>query len=224
MSGILFLVFFLQSYNLEGGIMEDSKKELSASELLEGVYNKLTEGARSIELSSETKAEIADDSDHHRTRVGYTAYESVSVLMVDNTMWMLGLGKTCGSYPADPYDRDIVAIQILDSNELSDADIDVKACNAFGDNIYFKNSLVYSMADGQLGVKEKGFFGEIIIRSLNKEINNFISRPLDVDNSRFYMDMSPVVKATVLYKPEFVDFLSKTFFVILKEKSVQKPQ
>lgn len=201
--------------------MEDSKKGLSASELMEGVYTALVEGGRSIKFSSEAKAEIAEDSDYHRIRIGYTAYDSVTILKLDDkNSWMIGLGHACGSYPAEPYDCDIVAVQIVGDDMLSDTDIDKKAHDVFEDNFYFKNSLIYAMADGQLGVKEKGIFGEMIIESLNKEINNFISQPLEFDGDRFYLDMRPVVKSAVLYKPEFVNFLYETFLSILRKKSV----
>jgi hypothetical protein len=55
--------------------------------------------------------EIARDSDWHRTKVGYMGYETAGLFEFGGSIWIVGRGEACGSYPADPYDSDILALE-----------------------------------------------------------------------------------------------------------------
>lgn len=190
------------------------KQGLSARELLEGVYNTLKDGGREIKLPSKAMAEIANDSDHHRTRIGYTGYESATLLKVGDKEWVVAFGIKCGSYPADPYNCDIAAVQ-LSGNGKFDKEIAVEIYDSLKENSYFLSSLIYAMADGQLAISKDGQFGQKVLESLRPKVQKFIARDLEIDSRCATMDLRPLVKSAVQYKPEFVAFIHDTLRAVL---------
>ncbi|MBI4154995.1 hypothetical protein HY498_02840 [Candidatus Woesearchaeota archaeon] len=58
--------------------MSDKVKGLNVRELLKNTYSRLSErhNPQEIVIPNRALAEIANDSDWHRTRVGYMGYES----------------------------------------------------------------------------------------------------------------------------------------------------
>lgn len=190
------------------------KQGLSARELLKGVYNTLKDGGREIKLPSKAMAEIANDSDWHRTRVGYTGYESAILLKVGEKEWTVAFGTACGSYPADPYNCDIAAVSVS-TNGKSNKEIVKEIHGALEKGSYFRNSLIYAMADGQLAINKDGRFDQKVLELLGPRVQEFIAQDLETDSRYFTMDLRPVVKSAVQYKPEFVVFLSDTFRTVL---------
>ena len=190
------------------------KQGLSVRELLESVYNALKDGGREIKLPSKAMAEIANDSDWHRTRVGYTGYESATLLKADDKEWAMAFGTKCGSYPADPYNCDIATVQ-LSGNGKSDEEVAVEIHDSLEGNSYFRNSLIYAMADGQLAISKDEQFGQKVLESLRPKVQEFIAQDLETDSRYFTMDLRPVVESAVQYKPEFVFFLRDTLRTVL---------
>jgi len=205
--------------NRKGSVEVTKEKEkkaggLSARELLEAVYNLLKKDGREIKLSLKAVAKIADDSDGHRTRIGYTGYESAAILKVADREWILAFGTKCGQYPADPYNCDIVAMRAnLDGKTDKEAEPEIH--QALERNTCFHHSLAYAMADGTLALNQNGCFCDKVIELLRPKIEEFIARDLEVDPNCFTMDLRPVVKSAVQYKPEFIDFLRDTFLTVL---------
>lgn len=190
------------------------KQGLSARELLEGAYNALKKGGKEIKLPSKATAEIANDSDWHRTRIGYTGYESATLLKIGNKEWVVAFGTKCGSYPADPYNCDIVAVQLSGDGKPNE-EVVSEIHDALEGNSYFRHSLIYAMADGQLALNKDGRFGQKVLALLRPKVQEFIAQELETDSRYFTMDLRPVVKSTVQYKPEFVGFLCDTLRIVL---------
>ena len=191
------------------------KQGLSVRELLESVYNALKDGGREIKLPAKAMAKIADDSDWHRTRVGYTGYESATLLKVgDKEEWTVAFGTKCGSYPSYPYNCDIAAVQ-LSGNGKSDEEVAVEIYNSLEGNIYFRNSLIYANDDGRLAISKNMQFGQKVLELLRPKVQEFISQDLETDSRYLTMDLRPVVKSAVQYKPEFVVFLCDTLRTVL---------
>jgi hypothetical protein len=71
------------------------------------------------------------------------------------------------------------------------------------------------MEDGNLMVKEKGRFGQKVLALLRPKVCEFIAKKLEVDSEYCMLNGRPVVKSPVQYKPELVDFLTKSFLDIL---------
>ena len=182
---------------------------LSARELLTETFNDLRSKLRGkvVNLSSKATAEIANDSDWHRTRIGYTGYESA--VLVDNIskQWAIAFGNKCGSYPADPYNCDIAAVPVSTDGK-SEEQVAKEVHEALEGNSYFRNSLIYAMADGKLAVSREGRFGQRVLELLRPKVQEFIAQDLETDSRYFTMDLRPVVKSDVRYKREFVAFLS----------------
>ncbi len=192
------------------------KQGLSARQLLEEVYNSLKDklDGREIKLPSKAMAEIADDSDWHRTRIGYTGYETAMLLKADGKEWAVAFGIKCGSYPADPYNCDITAVPVS-TNGKPNEEIAKEIHKALEGGSYFRNSLIYAMADGQLAISKNGRFGQKVLELLKPKVQEFIAQNLGIDSRYFTMDLRPVVKSAVQYKPEFTVFLFDTLRVVL---------
>jgi len=193
------------------------KQGLSARQLLEGVYNSLKDklNGREIKLPSKAMAVIADDSDWHRIRIGYTSYESAVLLKVGNKEWAVAFGTKGGDYPADPYNCDIAAVQFSGSGK-SDEQVAVEVHDALEGNSCFRNSLIYAMADGQLAINKKEPFGQKVLELLRPKVQEFTAQDLEIDSRFFIMDpRRPVVKSAVQYKPEFVVFLYEILRTVL---------
>jgi len=187
---------------------------LSARELLEGVYNTFKKNGREIELPSEAMAEIANDSDWHRIRIGYTAYKSAIVLKIGDQEWAVAFGTKCGNYPADPYNCDIAAVKIPE-NISSEEELAEEIRDALEENKYFRYSLIFAMADGQLYLNRSGVFSKEVFKLLDSRIQKYIAQDLEVDSQYFTTDFRPVVKQAVRYKREFVNVLYTIFRAII---------
>ena len=190
------------------------KKGLYAKELLEGVYNALKNGGKEVTLPSKVTVEIANDSDHHRTRIGYIGYESATLLKIGRRKLVVALGTVCGDYPADRYDCDIVAMR-LSGKGKTDEQITAEARDALAKNYYLTHSLIIAMADGRLGLGKNKRTGRKMLRILGPTIQDFIAQELQTDPTVLTGSLRPVVISPVLYKAEFVEFLHKTLRQVL---------
>lgn len=184
---------------------------LSARELLTETFSDLQNklGGKIVSLPSKATAEIANDSDWHRTRIGYTGYELAVLVESGSKQWAIAFGTKCGSYPADPYNCDITAIPVAVDGKPEDQ-IAKEVHDALESNSYFRNSLIYAMADGQLAVSKEGRLGQKVLELLQPKVQEFIAQDLEIDSRYFTTDLRPVVKSAVRYKREFVTFLSET--------------
>lgn len=191
---------------------------LSVRELLQQVCEKIGKELRGKQITLPDKAtsEIANDSDYHRSRTGYMGYESVVLIQIGEKNWALGFGAACGSYPADPYSSDIVALSISPDGK-SDEELAQEIYKAIETTSYFHDSIICGMADGRLSLNENAPFGKKMMGILQSGIKDYIAQSLETDPTIFHMDLRPVVKSSVKYKPEFVDFLKDSITGLLKE-------
>lgn len=190
------------------------KQGLSARELLEGVYEALKGDGREIKLLSKATAEIADDSDWHRDRRGYTGYESATLLKIGDKEWLVAFGTRCGGYPADPYNCDIAIMRFF-GDGTSDERTATEVYDTLKENCYFRKSIIYAMTSGQLMVKSDGYFSQKVLELLKPSIQGFITQDLETNPDCFTMDGRPVITTFIQYKPEFVAFLYDAFRKIL---------
>jgi len=194
--------------------IEATKQILSVRELLENTYEKLGErnSYTEIILPKNVTSEIADDSDWHRTRVGYMGYDKVRFFNFNDKSWLVSNGKSCGDYPARPYDSDILALELA-VNENPD-----KVCEQFQKNIssYFRNSLLIGMNDGVLAVD--GGFSQRMDSLLRPRFKEFIAEMPRYNKEVLSLDnLSPINTSSMKYKPEFADFLAEIIERVLKE-------
>jgi hypothetical protein len=193
--------------------------ELKVRKLLEKTYENLAERNPHKEIRFEPAlSKIADDSDWHRTKIGYMKYESANLFKFNGKNWVVARGESYGDYPARPYDSDITALEPSEENPTSNY-----IRSKLASSCYFRNSLIFSLADGNLGVGTNSPFFENPFEKRMKEmleprIPDFVAQKPEYDTGALLTStlQHPVTKE-MLYKPDFVDFLTETIEKILKE-------
>ena len=179
---------------------------LTGRELLTEAYEILTKNAKQIKLKA--CAEIADDSDYHRSAKGYMMYEKVSLIYFSNGKnWCIGNGKAYGRYPAERYDSDILALKTKDNiGEI------VKSIEA---STYFENSLIYAVADGNLCLGTR--FNNAMLERLRPNIGKYIAQKPEYDRQMLLLStLEPVVKKPIKYKESFAKFIAESIEQVLK--------
>lgn len=206
--------------SLRRGVEVAKKKEsLTAKELLQEVFDTLQKKLKGVEVvfPSRALAVIGNDSDHHRTRIGYTRYLSATLVTVKGKAWAIAFGTKYGDYPADSYNCDIAAVEVPDGLE-SDLQVEEAVHEALTRNSYFRSSLIIAMRNGGLGAAEGKRFGGLAT-TLRQKLQEFIAQERETDPNHCTTDWRPVVTRNVLYKREFVDFLAETFQAALEDIS-----
>lgn len=192
------------------------KNGLSVGDLLKKTYEALKERlqGQEMKLPLPARTEIANDSDWHRTRVGHMEYESVCLIEVAGKKWLIGLGKACGAYPADPFNSDILALP-FEGGEFNEGAL-AEICCQITQSSYFRHSLVVGVSDGGLGGNTKGSFGLKALDLLREVFSCFIAQELEIDPTVFHLDLRPVVTKPRRYKPELVDRLVDSLVKVLE--------
>ena len=69
--------------------------DLNVRELLQNAHSTLCKrhNSKAIILPQKALAEIANDSDGHRTRVGYMGYENAELFQLDGKTWTIARGE-----------------------------------------------------------------------------------------------------------------------------------
>lgn len=189
---------------------------LSVKDLLTEVLKDIQEkmNGRLVELPNKALSEVADDSDGHRTRKGYMAYESAVIIEAGGRRWAIALGIAHGDYPAYSYSCCITAVPVSTELENEDQLIE-QVYTELRDRWYFWSALIYAMKHGQLNVRKGGMFADPVLRLLNDRVPDFIAQNVEVQPGLIMPDGGPVVTADLKYKPEFVPFLSQIFQTVL---------
>ncbi len=192
---------------------------ISIEKLIIQSYYLLGKRDENTEISfEELHSEIADDSDHHRTRVGYMSCDRAKVFQWNGKIWAVSKRIKTGQYPGSEYIMDIVAVN-LESRKNLEKDIQ----EALGKTYRFRNSLVIGRKDGVLLTSGKrGRFGPIMFNIIGQNIVNFIAEETKYDNETLDADslcsneprLNCIKSRT--YKPEFSKFLAETYKKVLK--------
>ncbi len=190
---------------------------LSVRELFAQVFDMLKENLSGevIKLPYRAFAEIANDSDWHRTRVGGMCYESTVLVRMNGKRWALAFGTATG-YPADPYNCDIIAVEVSQYGDGIDGA--TLSCE-LEKSTYFKNTLIFAKADGTLFAPKNGFERRMFKALEKVDLSGFLARAPEIDPEHMTMDLRPVVTAVARYKKEFVSFLSKLLQEVLMSAS-----
>lgn len=171
-----------------------------AREVLEKTYSSLRGDLLEVSLKEPVFVEIGDDSDWHKVVKGYSRYEKFFIL---NEKWVVSLGQKFGKYPADRFDRDIVAVKIdgIKSNE-----------ELFQQNEYFYYSLIISLASGEIGTRVDGFFSS---QMRDLKTIDFVIREKKLDEKRYKPNLQPLVVEKIDYNEKIVEYLKTKIYNIL---------
>ena len=124
---------------------------LNVRNVLKGTYALLRErhNPKEIVFPNGVLTEIGNDSDWHRTKVGYMGYESEGLFQLDGVTWAIARGEKCGSYPAEPYDSDLLALEVIVEGKTHEK-IQEELSERIAYSSYFIKSLVCGAAAGNL--------------------------------------------------------------------------
>jgi|GEM_PF-1091355 len=194
--------------------------KLSARQLLAITYAKMKKKlkAKKIVLPHDAYALIADDSDWHRTRQGFTRYKTAALFKIEKKKWIIAFGVACGSYPADPYNCDIACTSLGNKTTNSHEILD-KSFSALEENACFRHSLIYAMADGSLAIDKNSSYCHEAIKLLQGSYEKYIARSPKYRNDIIHLDLRPVTTSSARYKPEFAEYLAEKLYEIIKSKS-----
>ncbi|MDP3057784.1 MAG: hypothetical protein Q8N37_04720 [bacterium] len=201
----------------------EEKIGISAGELLENAFRILSEknSYRRIGFPEQVSVIIAEDSDIHRARQGYMGYKSATLFEINKKLWAMSVGKAWGDYPADPYDSDILAIEISSPEEKIDKDLMGEIQKRIHFDEHFQHSLIIARKNGQITVAEnpENRFKKKILESLRPVASKFIVQKLEIDKwSVSAIDLQPVVISMVRYKPEFAEVMANRILEILRKE------
>ena len=194
--------------------MIDEQGGISVRDLLKDTYEKIGQRNSNSKIIFPNKvfAEIANDSDYHRTRIGYIGYENTRTFKFNGKYWAIARGEKCGDYPGDIYDSDILALE-LKSESTEREELERK----ISESTYFTNSLIFAKTDGHLCLSKENRFGIKMRDLLQSRIEKFIAQLPEYDESLFSArTLSPVCTKSVMYKPEFTDFLTDSIKQVLE--------
>lgn len=159
---------------------------------------------------------IADDSDHHRTRRGNMLYESCVFLRISDRTWVTTLGDACGSYPADPYHRDLTVFECPEDEQSDKVKLVMDFINDNCD--WWRYSILMSYSNGNLGVISNSTHKKIA-ELIRGKMEEFVVSPMEVNEKLISAStLSPIVTKQPSYKPEIVPFLADCIVEFLTNK------
>jgi hypothetical protein len=138
---------------------------LNVWELFEGIYLGLvTRFPRRTLLFTPPAgaiAEVADDSDGHRTRIGVMAYKEVSIITMGQKKFLIGVGHPHG-YPADGYASDLLVLPL--EVKIPDEDWEKTVLSLISESTYFKHTMLVGLRDGLVAVPREGIYAKYAAR------------------------------------------------------------
>ncbi len=187
-------------------IRQKLKNEFFENEIIEKVFHKIKReyGEKLMIFEPPALSLIADDSDYHRTRRGYMKYESIAFCKIEGSWFVLGQGEAWGSYPADPYSVDILAVPIS-SGEIKKQEM--KKVIERRINAFFKFSIIASKRSGAMFI---GKYWEKKIKISKERFSSFIQEASERANDLFTIeeyDMVPILVSPSKYKKELALYL-----------------
>jgi hypothetical protein len=202
---------------------------LTGGEILEKTYKILCGKCvpKTITLSDVAMTEIADDSDWHRSKTGYMIYKELNQITINGKNWVLGLGEKGGDYPAEPYDKDILALE-YEMNGKDQKQVDDDITSMIRTSSYFRNTLILSMADGQLKLATPDSpcycrFSEQMRQPLKDNFKDYVAQKPEYDRECVLVSTMdfPCTKQ-MTFKESFAKFLAETIEAILSKPPPEK--
>ncbi|MFH1452237.1 MAG: hypothetical protein ABIF88_03635 [archaeon] len=198
--------------------MEENVESLTVRELLRDTHLKLLikNSGGAVDFRDKVLTEIADDSDHHRTRKGYMEYPGTGIFDYGGKTWAIAHGENGGGYPADRYNSDLLALELA-TKERTAVEIREELAEAIRQSTYFENSLLFGFSDGNLAMSRTGRFSGRLKDRIFPHIDGFIAQRAEYNHEIILAStLQHPVTQTIRYKPEFVDFLVDAIEEVLR--------
>jgi len=194
---------------------------ISSTELILQIWERMKNilGGRQISFATDSDpiAEIANDSDGHRTRIGYMRYTHVALIKAGERNFLLARGIKHGQYPAELYDSDLTACPI-EEEELADDEEEllVKVNNALSRSVYFRYSLVFTKMDGDLMVTDS-HLAQSVVQKMRTIESALVAVDPEYGSNILLSTLTPVVNRTTKYYPDAPGKLADVLIEVLKE-------
>ncbi len=201
------------------GIDAPARENLSVRELHRETYQELVRRIRGTEIhftpDDAPRAVIADDSDHHRTRRGYSRYEHAMIVRIGTQDAVLALGTAEGSYPAEPYVGDIAIarVHIADKDE---AGIRTEVHERLEVNFFFERSLVVFLANGDIGPGSDHRLKDTMARHIRFFMAGSLAAPPERQEGLMTLDLRPVYSRSASYRPDAPKRLADAILSVIK--------
>ena len=214
---------YTMKWKIRNFVRKYIKGEYRAGEIIDLVFKKIRRNYMKEEIifPKPVLALIADDSDYHRTRRGFMKYRSVIIISFGESEWIMGRGYAWGDYPAEPYDKDILVVELDDPlEEKSDSErVEEIMREVKFSGWLFKNSIIAAKSNGTFFVGKN--WGDAMTKEINQEgISGFIKKKLE--NYDNYINVTvegvvPFLKSSIKYDKELADFLSNKILRVLEK-------
>ncbi len=200
--------------------MTEVANPLEIHQVCEAVFRTLAERfqGETVELpDGQASAEIADDSDYHRSRSGYMVYNEAVTFAVNNHHWLLILGTDTFGYPADRYACDVSLIALATPTLTGE-----EAALVIRHSTYFRHSLFFGYANGLLSINQQSAHAPIFLKAIGRiEPAEIIATHAEARDDLFHLDGRPVLKQPTTYRPEIVARLVDAAICVLETSQIQ---
>jgi hypothetical protein len=161
------------------------------------------------------RALIADDSDHHRTRQGYSRYEHAMIVRIGTQDAVLALGTAEGSYPAEPYVGDIAIARVHIAGK-DEVEIRTEVSERLAANVFFERSLVVFMANGNIGPGGDYRLKDTMARHIRFFMAGSLAAPPERQEGLMTLDLRPVYSRSASYRPDAPKRLAEAILTVLR--------
>ena len=186
--------------------------DLSVRETLTGVYDAIVERALGREIivpAPSIKKQVGDDSDMHRTRVGYSECVKLHAIVAGNNGWLFGRNVRAGAYPADFLDTELFALKLRSRDETEESNdmLAEEARRRVGS--YLRDAVLVGFSTGVIGMRKvPGTWGTnpYLLYALSV-LPAHISQDLEVKRDAVSASLGPVVLAPARYHKSAIPHL-----------------
>lgn len=196
-----------------------AQENLTVRELHRAVYQELVTRIRGQEIlftrDDAPCAIIADDSDHHRMRRGYSRYERAMLVRIGTQDAVLACGVADGSYPAERYVGDIALVRVHVEGK-DEAGVRTEVAESLAANFFFERSLVVFLNNGSVGPGGDHRLKETMKRYITFFMAGSVASPPVVQEGILTLDLQPIYSAGARFRPDAPQRLAEAILSILK--------
>jgi len=216
--------------SLVSGVLYKEETKLTAEEVINKTFRRIVDSNPSITLAfpEPVYALIASDCDDHRDRYGYMKYNSAEIITCFERSWAILSGKSYGSYPAEPYKNDIIAVDMTKiKGEGFEGTEDKRQTLAEYVTHHPRFWLTLAQATWLQGIKIYGSsrflentYGPIILEQLQGKIPDEWIRENSGEHNLLRI-IGPPTSEPKKYNKEFISNLYEAIMVVLEKTQVK---
>ncbi len=190
-----------------------SGQPLTADQVLSEVLTLLRAKWKNEEMNFEPpiRVEVADDSDYHRTAKGYFRYNTLYVVTLPHSRWIIGKGTNGGGYPSDGLVSDILARKIPSTSPTDHKTI----ARLVIQSEYFSHSVVVVRRGGEFSVAGSEARQAEYHRLFRAEAKEVVAEEGKVNTEVMTMSLQPVYDRDTLWNLRMAELMAEAVAQIL---------